>query len=124
MTPWLLIEVVAIVAVWLSAGWLAWPYLARRYNAVQVRLIAFVGAVALIWIVGGIVMSSVPIEVDMTILIVSLAAGLVLRLVRLRRDGGGELGLQVTRTMIIFQAVVLVMGLLFLPLLLSQGSGS
>ncbi len=120
MNPWLLTEIAAVIAVALSAGWLAWPYLARRYNPVQVRVLAVVGLLLLMFIVLSL-LPPLPLEAYVVIGVVATASLVITSLLRLRRPAGiSERERSVRRAGVILQATVLVLGLLMLVLLMAQ----
>ena len=120
MNPWLLAEIAAVIAVGVSAGWLAWPYLARRYNAAQMRIFAAVGLLLLVFIVFSL-LPPLPMEADVAVVIVATAGLMSISLWRLRRPGGiTDTERSARRAGIVIQAAALVLGLVMLVLLMAQ----
>ena len=120
MNLWLLAEIAAVIAVALSAGWLAWPYLARRYNPVQMRVLAVVGLLLLMFMVLSL-LPPLPLAAYVVIGISSTAGLVVISLMRLRRPGGiSDTERSARRVGIALQATALVLGLLMLVLLMAQ----
>ncbi|HTS15403.1 MAG TPA: hypothetical protein VMH24_07030 [Candidatus Sulfotelmatobacter sp.] len=120
MTPWLLAEIVALVAIWLSAGWLAWPYLARRSNPAQRRVLAATALILLLFIVLSL-LPPLPLEANVVLVIIATAGLMITSVLRLRRPGGiSDPERAARRVGFVIQAAALILGLLLLALLIAH----